>query len=337
MKLPEPAGALWKAYGTTILRLAAAEDPPTRVMIQGGTILAARLGHRRSSDIDILVPDVETLDRWMPGGDLDAAAATGGTLTGRRRDRIRVAIEDGGTIDISSTPPKIPGLETLTRIDGENVRVLSNAQILAGKLYRTEQKVARDAFDIVKADLLDPDSLETAVNTLPNEDALNVRRNLYGANDAIAREAAEKVEPTDPSDRRLFTGLGRSASFSVSAHRYRELQIEIGRGQFTVQTSTRAKSEITRLHAGSDVLAITATAAVLGNGDNGISPERASRLIQQCIRNGWEGTLFDSRDPKPAERTTRTAQEIGYDVHHPTELKTEHRNTSAPRKGPARS
>jgi len=53
-------------------------------------------------------------------------------------------------------------------VNDQSEIVLSNSQILRGKLQRTGARLARDAHDIVTASRLDPQSLAVAVNTVPH-------------------------------------------------------------------------------------------------------------------------------------------------------------------------
>ena len=54
LKLPEPAGRLWVATRDIFRALEREErDVPTVAHLGGGTVLAARWGHRRSTDVDI--------------------------------------------------------------------------------------------------------------------------------------------------------------------------------------------------------------------------------------------------------------------------------------------
>ena len=59
MKLSEPAATLWRKHHAAIERIAIEEDAESRLLIGGGTVLAARWEHRESTDIDVFLPERE--------------------------------------------------------------------------------------------------------------------------------------------------------------------------------------------------------------------------------------------------------------------------------------
>ena len=92
LTLAEPAGTLWKETETAVRRaLDDLPDGPHEWRIGGGTILAARWGHRKSFDIDLTIGpranlrhllspagrEIETLARRLGGAITDHRAVAG--------------------------------------------------------------------------------------------------------------------------------------------------------------------------------------------------------------------------------------------------------------------
>ena len=173
LELPDPAGRLW-----TYMRDELRDEIVRRIpdfqgwALTGGTILAAQWGHRRSTDIDLKVPPRTGLPILGPNYDPtfdDAMERLGaGTLVHADRQIIIPLFE--GKIDIFEGPPRPEVGQRLVEIDDNTETVLSNAQILTGKLAgRGLESPTRDLFDVGVALDLDPEALEVAVNCIPED------------------------------------------------------------------------------------------------------------------------------------------------------------------------
>ena len=311
MKLPEPPETVWRQHRETLYEHAHNETPPTRLMLGGGTILAARLGHRQSSDIDVLLPDIESLRSWEPGGPLDLTRATGGRLEGRRENRIIIRVTVDSSLDVAAIRPKLPGTEIDEEIDGRTETTLSNAQIILGKLYRSEQSVTRDAFDIVSVARADPRALEIAVNALNEHDVQVVRSNLFASNDRMARNAKGVLHGIAPEYETDLRNLGRNASIATNAHRYERVRIQAESGRLTVEKRTRTGSLPDDIHDPE-----TARKGLQQTGidqylaaNAAISSQRALHDLERIASTGWTGRVFDSSEAKPYTRVTAALNE----------------------------
>ena len=190
----------------------------------------------------MLLPDIESLRSWEPGGPLDLTRATGGRLEGRRENRIIIRVTVDSSLDVAAIRPKLPGTEIDEEIDGRTETTLSNAQIILGKLYRSEQSVTRDAFDIVSIARADPRALEIAVNALNERDIQVVRSNLFASNDRMARNAKGVLHGIAPEYETDLRNLGRNASIATNAHRYERVRIQAESGRLTVEKRTKTGS-----------------------------------------------------------------------------------------------
>ena len=177
-------------------------------------MLAARWGHRRSTDIAILLPERTGLNDAAPGGSVDLAAATGGRLAETLRRQIRVDVT-GGRIDVAAITPELQGLERSEEIDGEAAIVLASEQILRGKLKRSDEFLTRDAFDIAVAAKAERRALEIAVNSMSEQESRIAQYNLQVANDDMAREAPNALE----SVARIYQDLASAAARGSSGRR----------------------------------------------------------------------------------------------------------------------
>ena len=171
LNAPEPAASLWRRIAP-VLDDATLEflRPGERWTLTGGTVLAARWGHRRSVDIDL---------RLDPGGPdrlaaakavrfhkaMEAAGATGG------RQWHRQITVDFGRSELDLWHPEDhqvrhpAGTERDAEVDGRVVRVESTAQIILGKTRRADRRSpVRDVYDVAAAIAADPGALEAAVN-----------------------------------------------------------------------------------------------------------------------------------------------------------------------------
>ena len=105
----------------------------------GGTALAADWQHRTSTDIDILIAPGLSMSALGPEAnariDLLIESQGGKRLTAPDQ-KLSVAYEPDGKVDIFSSGRQLPGHEEPIEIDGTPTRRLSNAQIFAGKLRR---------------------------------------------------------------------------------------------------------------------------------------------------------------------------------------------------------
>ena len=304
MRLPEPAASLWQHHRQTLHERAQQETPPTRLFLGGGTILAARLEHRRSSDIDVFLPDIETIENWKPGGPLDLVRATGGKLEGLRRNRIIVRVTLKSSFDVATVRPKLPGTEIEEEIDGRSETTLTNAQIILGKLYRTEQSVTRDAFDIISVAKGDPTALEIAVNALDTDEIQVVRKNLFGSNDRMAKEASSVLEGITPEYETDLRNLGRNASIATNTHRYQHVLMYVENSRLTVKKQTRARRPPDGIHdadAVREALQRTGIDQYLA-ANAGVSRQLALDELEKITASAWTGVVFDSSDVNPHER-----------------------------------
>ena len=170
LALPEPARTLLRtAFETVDNALLAIVPQGHRWRLGGGTLLAARWAHRRSTDIDIFLPGnsgITTLDpRWNPQF-AHAMSAVGANRIEVQTNSLKFSFPTG-RIEITQLDPTPNLPPEIAVVDGREIAVTGNGQILTGKLPgRGARLPARDVFDVAVARHEDPSALRTAVNFL---------------------------------------------------------------------------------------------------------------------------------------------------------------------------
>ena len=173
LQLPDPAGRLWTCMRDELRHEVVRRIPDFEGWaLTGGTILAAQWGHRRSTDVDLKVPPRTGLAVLGPKYDptFDEAMGRLGAGTPVHTDRQIIIPLFDGKIDILEAPLRPEAGQRPVEIDDNSEMVLSNTQILTGKLAgRGLESPTRDLFDVAVAHDLDPEALEVAVNCIPED------------------------------------------------------------------------------------------------------------------------------------------------------------------------
>ena len=155
LTLPEPARSLWPDCHTLLERFFA--DPNSSdggYVGGGGTILAARLGHRTSIDIDPIITSRSDLLEYFDGAPghsaLRRAMAELGFTNRRERPPLQLTLEHPhGKLDLFTSNPFPPSAATFAEMDGRRAAVASNLQIMTGKLRgRITRAPVRDLIDV---------------------------------------------------------------------------------------------------------------------------------------------------------------------------------------------
>ena len=177
LTLPEPAATLWRRVHPVLDALEGLwPDTADLFTLGGGTVLAARWGHRLSQDIDIVARRGSGAVRALEtdhAAEFATLCESAGALEVSYlpfTSTLTVAFPEGDW-DLSELDVLLPGHELVAEVDGTQARVLSNAQILGAKLvHRGFEGLARDIFDLAVAARLDPAAFEQAVGIcLPAE------------------------------------------------------------------------------------------------------------------------------------------------------------------------
>ena len=163
LELPEPARTLFRKTRPALeTHVAAYAADGEGYKLGGGTILAARWKHRGSNDIDVLFhPDTKTSHFEAELG--KALQQAGGVPLGWGEWS---RIEFGEThLDLLKGEPTPAIGHKPASIDGSPATVLTNVQILNGKLrYRALDPPTRDVYDVAVCGIEDPESLEIVLN-----------------------------------------------------------------------------------------------------------------------------------------------------------------------------
>ena len=207
----------------------------------GGSILDARWNHRLSRDLDVYVRLRTTEDGRRI---LDRAAeACGGHRVGHGTFR-RIEFEGNreNHVDVSFREPTPAEGEETAIVDGEPARVLSNAQIMSGKLLRRGMTApGRDLVDIAACGVADPEALEVAVNGLDDESANAMLRVYEEMEENYANEVGD-LEGVPPGLEPVLRDPSRYAAKAVHSARYERVRIRTRCGAGEVETTTLAGS-----------------------------------------------------------------------------------------------
>ena len=229
LTLPKPATDLWTPARDIIHEIPTPEETPhpIRPHIAGGSALAARWNHRASTDIDIVFPGRVSLTDLIENDPRNILQRLGGTPD--VVDHRQIVIDfPNGAIDLAAIDPRPSLGQADTLVDGRIETVLSNAQILRGKLERAHDLNARDVFDIAVAAREDPAALATALNMLPEHQATAIAwdwhqgdpeiRDRYTADELLWTSPDHRIEPRELADR---------AVDALHTHRYQRLQVDV--------------------------------------------------------------------------------------------------------------
>ena len=175
--IPEPARSILVHVAPILLRVC----NPEEVAVGGGTALAARWKHRRSTDIDLFMTQ-ETFGRprdgWAPlMRDIPLLRLQGGHgwCNGILRE---------GEFSISTTPRLLPpeAGQSSDIVCGWGMRLEDPAEILAKKfrlrMYGNGEFVSRDFYDICTAVEQDPTALRTAFAVLSEVERLEIAEEI---------------------------------------------------------------------------------------------------------------------------------------------------------------
>lgn len=163
LELPEPARSLFRKTRSALeTHVSAYAADGEGFKLGGGTILAARWKHRRSNDIDVLLhPDTKTSHFEAELG--KALEQAGGAPLGWG-EWSRIEFGESHLDLLKGEPTPAVGQKPAS-IDGRPVTVLTNVQILNGKLaYRALDAPTRDVYDIAVCGIEDPEGLEVVLN-----------------------------------------------------------------------------------------------------------------------------------------------------------------------------
>lgn len=220
LRLPGTAQELWQRSRRVINETFRSEDGTKQdYVIGGGTILAARWGHRQSTDIDLWTSDARGVLEKTDDQKERLAEAIGMKLVrggetrhislvphgteeayGRRREeggQPGAAARAWEKLDISWTKDmlrELPNEAARCMVDGHEERVLSTAQILTGKLKRARKSPVRDVYDIITAGRQDPESLDKACRAIGIATVLKAGNRWMQRNSDLAAEAEKRLK-----------------------------------------------------------------------------------------------------------------------------------------------
>nr|WP_254067768.1 nucleotidyl transferase AbiEii/AbiGii toxin family protein [Burkholderia sp. L27(2015)] len=130
----------------------------------GGTVLMLRYQHRFSKDIDIFVPDPQSLNYVSPRLSAVAEEICNSQYI-EAANFVKLILEEG-EIDFVASPNLLSGDRAyeLWELCGREVRVETAAEIVAKKMYhRGAIATARDVFDLAMVIEREPDALIDAI------------------------------------------------------------------------------------------------------------------------------------------------------------------------------
>ena len=316
LTLPEPAATLWRKIGPSLpSSMREILMPDERWTMSGGTILAARWGHRSSDDIDLqLAPSAadrliaKRCPHFMAA--MAELGATGG-YQGVRQVVVRFPPSELDLWQQREDQRRHPeGSESEVSVDGRTERAESNAQILYGKAQRASRNApVRDLYDFGVANAVDRESLETAINLRPLEEMSGLRKKWKEAAATYANDAKDDLKGVPKRFSHIKNDPAGHAAKATEAATWMavELRYENGRlrwrttcydgGANTRATRARNKADVTRwmtrtgvdrfieLNSPTRAAAITA-AAVQTAGQASSSPRRI-----------WSATIDPGFDP----------------------------------------
>ena len=232
LNLPAPANALFERTHRVLDDLIWPITPNrTAGRLGGGTTLAARWQHRRSTDIDIAVPVGTGLGRYDPQRDprlIERMAALGATHANVRFRSFTFVFPDG-KLDLVEMDPHLRVGHARMEVDGLSMEVFDNAQILCGKLEgRGNMLPERDIFDVAVAGALDPAALSAAVNHLEPDFRREIVHRIRAQAEQYRVTSGTVIDLVDPRWRPLFADGPERAAEAIEAVVYTEVTVAYG-------------------------------------------------------------------------------------------------------------
>lgn len=240
LRLPEPARSFWLT-SRPVLDSLMPKSEGWRRHLGGGTILAARLQHRESTDIDIVVGGGGSLKRISR----EIATRINGHVEINEDDQITITRTGNethkGKLDISKVEILPETGQAVHLVEGSRESVLSTAQILRGKLARgLKPGPVRDAYDIIRSSKADHETqaaLVTACGHMRKTDVKAIERLLKRSNTRLKERALESLKLTEESvvD---FSLLGTTAGKAIQGHRLRRVVVRLQDGSVVTERHT---------------------------------------------------------------------------------------------------
>lgn len=181
---------------------------------------------------------------------------------------------------------------------GEPAVVLSNAQILCGKLQRATRSPVRDVFDVIVAGQLDPRALAIAANTRTAREVAAIAAAWQASDRVFTYNAALDLAGVPPQFAGDMTRLGHVAATVLTGARYERVRIRTDGSVGRVETRTLDGAEWTFTLTPSRVEEMfEATGLNLYLPQTGVRPA----YIRERMRAAWrEGTAFAHDTASPA-------------------------------------
>ena len=310
LTLPQPAAGVWAATRDVIHQIGPTgeNEPVIPPHLGGGTVLAARWRHRTSTDIDIIFPRRGTLTDLLQDDAKNIADRLGGNPGIVNQRHVTVALPNG-SLDLAAIDPRPELGHTETLVDGRIEIVLSNTQILRGKLERTQEMMPRDVFDIATAAREDPSSLASALNMLPEDRVTAIPWSWY--------EARSEIRDAYLDDERLWTSrqhriepdeLVERAVDAIHNHRYRRLRVDVDGDRITITKTIRGRALPPETYPRNDPAGAVIQSGLAAHlNENGpVPPIQLSDAIRMSNHRNVTMTIFDSGGAGltwPAEET----------------------------------
>ena len=304
LTLPEPAASLWKRIRGTVHELGSRrEEGRIEPHLGGGTTLAARWGHRRSTDIDVTLPGDASLGDLTRDDEQNLAQRIGGKADPENADEIKVICADGA-LHLARLKPHAPGAEAVALVVGQPETVLSNAQILRGKLLRAHDSPVRDVFDVICAAKADPRALATAAGMLDAQQAERVATRWRTGDEDFAEEAAGELRDVAASFETARDTLGSDAADALENHRYQRLEIRVDEHELIITKTIAAGALPAERYRLAEARAGLSSSGIEEHLDrNGpVMPIKVAIAIEMMAKHGRTGVLYDSDDPRSVDR-----------------------------------
>ena len=304
LTLPEPAASLWKRTRDTVHELGS-RRPEKRIEphLGGGTTLAARWGHRRSTDIDVTLPGDRNLGDLTRDDEHNLARRIGGKAARQDDDEIKVICADGA-LHLARLKPHAAGAEAVALVNGQRETVLANAQILRGKLARAHNSPVRDVFDIICAAKADPQALATATGMLNAQQAERIATRWRKTDNDFADEASTELRDVARNFETPRDTLGSDAADALENHRYLRLIVEVERNEVIIRKKIAAGPMRDERYPLTEARAALSASGIEDHLDtNGPAmPIKVAIAIETMAKHQKTGVLYDSERPETKDQ-----------------------------------